>query len=786
MKTFRKSTLIIEKDTKINPDSRVERFRDKQALLDPFENKLNKKFAKDGWFQNSTTGFVTPSGKFFLSPSRQGFSIEIEDNGDETSGPLLEAAFLQFMSDIGVPDRDILLPTKIIPSPGNRGEEFSDGVILFGNVAFLLQMKARNSTDENTYVSDDKYKRIKRNIEQGKIQFYRSLALARDSSNNLIEMESLSGEIRRIEIENYNWVSIVITHRNYFSNTDKPLLMNSKMNSPYDYGIPHVNHLVLTFQGIVNLYNLFPDYHTLLSYFTMLSSSPQNYMLCDEINHVFEVYGKFYGLEDNVLNFISGLVNIVNICYEMKTISKTEASELLSPIYSNDQFSLEELFVNLENNFKDGVAKLFLWDSKESNYYVLLDNSIRINALIEKKSYITKYGIPDNIRTFKNEQYSHVDKYFKISAIESVQDLNAISCYVKSSVANSLEVRKTIIDNFNILKGISAPQIISIEDLEDSGFPNKNVILMGDIAFIVQPIRTKIEKNYKNNIFSMEEDIENFEYEIESYSESFGRMIVRFEKMIAIKGKNQLGEIINFPALKYKWISLLVFEDENLFLNIANNEQIKKIMRSCMTKTPILFTSLNDLEFIVYKLEYNTIAYDFFRRISINNTQLEKFDMKELLINYLRVIGPRYETKIFISNFIDSVLNYFNSGYLSSEQIRKIFSIFDNLTDAELIKYFNIINSKIEKALKSADRYTFYFENSEVIIYFTVCNGLTVKNKRVQELAWELAQRLTEPSSKINIGILSDITTTKTGAKHTLVTHVHRNLLPSRRDRKMR
>lgn len=820
MVIFRKAA--VDAISSITPqyNSRVKRIPDQQLSfsLPDIHKNLTRKYFKDGEFYDSLRILCSPSGKMFAVPAQWASTIEIEDLGAE-SGKILEETFLRLMSEIGVPRRDILQPAGIIPSAGNKAEEFSDGVILFGDTAFLLQMKQRNSTEPHTYASPDKYQTIRRNVEKAKIQYYRSLALARDSNNNMVTMESISGETRTIDIEKYNWVSIIITNRNYFGETDKPLIMDSEMNSPQDFELEHVNHVILTLQGVVNLFNLFSSYYGVLSYWKMLSTRKHKYELCAETSLAFDIYGKNYGLEDNALRFVGLITKAVNQFFNEGTISKSESASILAPLYSNNNQDLEELFVNIENNFTETAAPLFAWDDAQSKYLILLDYAGRISAIANKEVHLAQYGtyradeiiindiygnsldsylnyydknrnhlvsyldhyeryrrncngyIYPYLGALQHKKHSDNDTHLRISDVDSFGELSVISISVNQKGVDKGEALRDVLEIFKLGVGDSvAPEVLSIINDGGANMTGMDIIAMGDTIFVPQIVDVNIENNYVNSMFSEADDLLTLQNNIYDCQESFKATIAQIKQLKNLRTKDDNGKVKDISFEKYHWVSLLVADGQFTPENIKNELFYTNNPSIAPDDSSTILISMDGLSNVIHSLERNGVIYDFFRRISIRNNSGNLSLEGKLLSDYMEIIENMGETKSFITNFNNIVLRRFNEGNLDKATVRRIFSIFDNLNNFELSMAFKEVNVQIQKSLRISDRFTFSFENSYVFVFFTVCNGLTVKEKHNRKLMQELVERCEAQRSTFIVGILSDIVQNKANAKHAMVT----------------
>lgn len=809
MAVFRKNTGKTMPSTQHHENSRVKRLPDETLTLDvaKYLNKnISRKYAKDGQYTGRMGILRTPSGKMFGFPSLQASSIEIEDLGAE-SGRILETAFLKFMSEIGVPKRDILKPAKLVPSIGNREEEFSDGVILFGDTAFLLQMKHRNSTESDTYASSDKYQTIRRNVEKAKIQYYSSLVLAGNAiNNNLVKMESLSGDLRIIDIEKYNWVSIVLTNRNYFGETDKPLVMNSKMNSPQDGGLDHVNHVVLTLQGVVNLFNLFSSYYALLSYWKMLSKRPREYELCAEIPLAYNIYGKFYGLEDNSLRFVRLITKAVNQFFNDGILTKNESAHILEPLYSLNDENLEELFVNIENNFTESsMPSLFAWNGPKSKHLILLDYAGKISAIADKDIYFNRHANYRPDRDFVNyldpyrgyyswsrsscdgymyyldcvleynKKYSDKDIHLSLSTIDSFSELSNISISTNRTAPDKKAATQDILDIFKLNRDNSlTPNILKIVVNDELNSSAMDVIVLGDIVFVPQVVEANIEMSYTDSMFA---DFLSLQHNLHNCSELFIKTVEKMEKLETLKAKNDTGEIVDLSFSKYHWVSLLVLDGEFTLDSHVEDELYdmddrlshnKTILNRQLQSPPTILISVDSLSRVIDSLERSGVVYDFFRRIITRRRVTNLCFGEKALFDYMDIIGDMIETKNLISNFNASVLSRFVKGDCNKHAVRRIFSIFDNLDNSELRTSFEKINTQIQKSLKIADRFTLTFENPYVLVFFTICNGLTIKEKHCKKLLQELTSRRDAQNADFIVGVLLDVVQNTENVKHAI------------------
>lgn len=770
MVIFKKEIINTIPSTGPGPGSRVKRLPDDSLAFTPFglSKTIDRKYFKNGKLTNSVGLITTPSGKMFAFPSQLASSIEIEDLG-AASGKILETRFLEFMSEIGVPRRDIFNSKGIPPSAGNREEEFSDGVILFGDTAFLLQMKNRNSKDSETYISTDEYKHVRRVIQEGKIQYYRSLDLAKKSGNK-VEMDSISGETREIDIEKYNWVSIVIINRNYFA-TDKPVTMTSDMNSPKYPEIARVNHVIVTLQGIVNLFNLFGDHYGLLSYFKMLSMEPRQYRLCEEPSLAYDVYGTCYGLEDNSLRFIRLMTKAVNHFFNENIISKDQSSAILEPIYSHSKQALEELFVNVENNFTPEVGPLFAWEDTKSNFIILLDYAGRISAIAHKETYLKKH---ENYRADEfaeiydplgNRNYPDKDTHLSISDVDSFSELKEISIAINQNTIDKRNSVKDILALFKLGQGnLIAPQVLNIIEEEDAPLQIKEIVVMGDIIFVPQVVEA--HDTYLNSLFSESSDLLTLQAASFDCSEAFARMVNQAGESGILKAKNDTGEKVDVPLSKYHLVSLLVVDGEFFDDNLKNELYFSSEISENSSTVIILMDGLKD---VIFSLKRNGVVYDFFRRISIRNKIGDISPENTVLTDYINIIGNMEETKDFIVNFNSSVLARFDDGRFDKNTVRRIFSIFDSLDNLGLSNSFREINKQIKRSLRIADRFTFAFRNPYVFVFFTVCNGLTTQEKKLTKLVQELISKSEVQNDEFIVGILSDIVQNRNNGKHAMV-----------------
>lgn len=297
-------------------------------------------FDDSGEYEDSVKAFVTPQ-RTIVIPNEKATLIEIKKEGT-AAGAELEEKMLNFFLSIGVPPDDIF-PGKKVKHPGGD-KEFSDGVILFGNTAFLFQMKHRNVPSNANYQVPDSYDDIKDRISKAKKQYYTSISMAQGFFKGFIALESIKGTEKIIEMDKYNWVPIILINRNYLGNFDRKMEFSSAMSSSKTMGLTKVNHVILSTQGLVSMSRMFLSYIELLSFIKLLSLESRLYELGKEPSLVYNKYGKYGAIDLDESAIIQVLVENVNTKFVNNEITKQEATEVLNSFYSLNGEELKEFF----------------------------------------------------------------------------------------------------------------------------------------------------------------------------------------------------------------------------------------------------------------------------------------------------------------------------------------------------------------------------------------------------------------------------------------------------------
>ena len=757
---------MVIKPSGIRPEnSRVKRYGETGWTVSIPNRLPSEKYFKNGVYEDHIVNIVTPSGKRFACVGTRGSFMEIPPG--EKAGYFFERILPKFWASLGISKKDILFPAHIL-GPTNQAEEFSDGVILFGDTAFLIQAKVRTPNYIDTYQMPDKKKRIIAKITEAKTQFYSSLKLAKDYSSNKVEMSSLSGEKRVIEIDKYNWVSLNVITRNYFGETDSKLVVTSEMTSTLDAGFSHVNHVVMSLQGIYNLSKVFTNSYELLSFFKMLSYSKHEYEIGKELELVNEVYGKYYGLEDNSLALIGLLNKITNDLFNDGKINKIEAKLILAPIYSKDKTELEELFVNVENNFcHESPNKIFIWNDGISNFYLRFDRSGRYFS-VKNDPERQERGL---VIQDENSIFRHEDSFFKIdSNVPSKIDYSICDYFF-----NDEETLDRLKDSLNSYSDIAASKVLEL--VASNGYKKESIIKFGNIMFVIQIAPILYEKNYENSLCSHAEDYATNESRFNKLHNSFSSLVDNIKKnpiMEAWDGDKK----IKIEANKYTVLPLLVLH-KGLWTPEINANEVKILLEKYSSYKKLIFTT-EELEYAIQEIEYSGMFLAFLRRLIFRpeSQNIEKF--KERVDAYLKLYEFKNnirEVQYFIHLFNHSIINSFDRGRIDGDIANKISAVFDVDDIVSLRKKLILLNKKIEKSKNLLNKYTFHFDIDNVKVYFTICYSITMNDSVTNKLIEDLLSRIPDPAPKLTVGILADVYG-NSKSKHGLFFHRDRNEAP--------
>lgn len=316
--------------------------------------------------------------------------IPYEDDGRK-HGTKAEQEVMSILARANIPN-DLVLKPLHVKVPGGENE-ISDGIILYGDTAFLMQIKSRNidpdkenldgraETRKVRELVSDAYKQVKNNIEYLKRT---GTVVFKNQNNSPVS----------VRYEDYNWVGLVLINHAKFNdiNSYKPLDLD---NNSENREVPRV---ILSFQDLEDMsisFNRTPYYF--LNYLRSLQYQP-SHTLGDD----FRRYSTYLvaGIHDYTRhNYFIEYEKVIMEMYETKQMNKAITKNLLFGLdhtLIETKINLQEAFrrkfdnpdlINGKTYLKDFVA----YDHNKTGYATLFYNSTSVPSSINLEDEL--YGI---------------------------------------------------------------------------------------------------------------------------------------------------------------------------------------------------------------------------------------------------------------------------------------------------------------------------------------------------------------------------------------------------------
>jgi hypothetical protein len=355
------------------------REKTKTIFVSPISELPSKSFYKEGEYPDYLHYAKSPTGKIVHTVNSRGTLFEIKEIGDAI-GKIFEAQVLNFFLGMGINPNDILLPVET--SKGLKQGEFSDGVIIFGNTAFLLQAKARSAVAGQSYQEPESFDHLEDKISKAKKQYYSSLEIFRDYGN-IMEFNTLSGNKRVITKEDYDWKALIIIGRNYLS-SEKKLVYGSRSKSQKIPEEEKVNHIILSLQGMINISYILPFPNQFFAFLKRLSNRQLDYELGHDVLLINKYYSNNYAIDNNSLNFLNLIYAHTAFFFKEKLLTKEQINLMLSPLEKSSDSSFKNLMEKIDIYFNDRNPNgLYVWRGEQRDYEIHFDFNGKVRKLKE-------------------------------------------------------------------------------------------------------------------------------------------------------------------------------------------------------------------------------------------------------------------------------------------------------------------------------------------------------------------------------------------------------------------
>lgn len=294
-------------------------------------NKKNKpKRIKKFPYSLSQT-YQTP--KYFMEklvvskPNR----IEVPYGKGGIHGSEAERKVMSILETSRIPNELILKPAFVRTENGES--EISDGIILYGNTAFLLQIKSRNKPSSEMQYFEKEIDKVEDLVSTAYKQAKVSLKYLKEHQDVLFE--DMNNNPVKINYSDYNWISLILINHASFEelNFVKSLIIDN------DVKIRGVPRVVLSFQDLENIsasFERIPYY--VLNYLRRLQYQPNHTLGNDNRYKHFLNYRLYNSNVDDF--FIEYEKVIMDLFSTKKEFIKSMADRL---IYSLDNMDLSEM-----------------------------------------------------------------------------------------------------------------------------------------------------------------------------------------------------------------------------------------------------------------------------------------------------------------------------------------------------------------------------------------------------------------------------------------------------------
>jgi hypothetical protein len=281
--------------------------------------------------------------------------------GDTTNGHLAEQEVLDFFAEVGVSKKNIFNP-RLYTFEGESEIEVSDGIILYGDTAFLLQTKSRNVEKLSDFAKEkNKMSSLK---NQASKQVQKSVT-AIDRAGG-ITFTNLDGEEKLIKVKDYNWVGLILLSYN-----ESPVHAGNRIFFENNSEIPRV---IITVNELEKIRSTGSNPSQLLNYLRRMQYQPRH-KVGGEISRYFEfVDSGIYPFYEPSL--LIELDKAVHIAFERKNLSAKHAKEVLYPIDFMQLGPLSDLQDAFYNHLRQkSHNKKMFWGVEKAGYVIYFYDS---------------------------------------------------------------------------------------------------------------------------------------------------------------------------------------------------------------------------------------------------------------------------------------------------------------------------------------------------------------------------------------------------------------------------
>lgn len=306
----------------------------------------------------------------------------------KSNGTMAELKVMEILKRSNIPPT-LLLKPKLVKIP-LRGEiEISDGIILYGDTAFLMQIKSRNKKLEEV---SNNFKSEKRKIESLISHAYKqtndSIKYIKDE--NFVVFENQLNNPVEISYHDYNWVSLIIV--NHLNLDELNEIGNIESDNSSDRVIPRV---IISMQDLEDMSNLFERTAVyILNYLRRLQYQPNH-----ELGNDMRRFANFplMDIHDyNHVNFFIEYEKSINSLYEDKKISKEISKSLLSGLDILNISDMEKFQKSFKKKFDDTfeypLKDGFYMPESSTGYITLFYNSQKVPINIDLNAQIGMIG----------------------------------------------------------------------------------------------------------------------------------------------------------------------------------------------------------------------------------------------------------------------------------------------------------------------------------------------------------------------------------------------------------
>lgn len=290
----------------------------------------------------------------------------------KSHGTDAEKEVISILQDSRIPPGLVLKP-KLVKIPSIGENEISDGIILYGDTAFLLQIKSRNKEPEagaEDFTAE--VKKIESLISKAYKQTLDSLTYLEQQGE--VIFENYEDESVTVRYSDYNWVALILINHAGLDEINSTKIVQSD-NDTIKRKIPRV---IMSFQDLEDMSNVFervPFY--ILNYLRRLQYQPKH-----ELGNDMRRFGNFVleGIHDySRFNFVIEFEKIILTLHGSNQISKEIAKDLL---YGLDYMHIVALS-NQQKSFASKFEKVsvqplkdsFIMPQNDTGYVALFYNS---------------------------------------------------------------------------------------------------------------------------------------------------------------------------------------------------------------------------------------------------------------------------------------------------------------------------------------------------------------------------------------------------------------------------